>query len=452
MDRPQPPPGGRPAHDAAQRQLKACHLRARRARKGWRPWMLFGIASLFYFYEFFARVAPGVLHSELITVSGASEAVFGLSMSLYFLAYAPSQLLVGRLLDRHGVRAIAAPASLLVALGCLLFASTDNIALMGVARFLQGLGSSVAYLGVIYLSLIWLPPQRHGMVPGMVTGIGTLGAATAQLPLLLISDRFGWRMPLLICSLAGVIIALLIWRYLPRRPSWFVELMREDGFDPQSPEPMGFQLKRILRKRNLWILAIAAAGVYLPVSVVGDLWGVSYFSIETGLPDDQASLITTLVFIGFAVGGVLAGHWSDRIGQRKLLFTSGAISAACLAVLLCLASRMPVGVVTLLVAALGFTSGSQVLAFVMVADTAKRHARAITLAFVNFIVMLFPVIVQPAVGLLSQWGLPAGSRPSSMQELQGYAVVVVGMLAAAGLSLLVQDTQPRDEEGGVMAH
>ena len=39
-----------------------------------------------------------------------------------------------------------------------------------------------------------------------------------------------------------------------------------------------------------------------------------------------------------------------------------------------------------------------------------------------------------------------------MQELQGYAVVVVGMLAAAGLSLLVQDTQPRDEEGGVMAH
>ncbi len=452
MQRPERPPGGRPAHDAAQRHLKACHLRAKRARQGWRPWMLFGIASLFYFYEFFARVAPGVLHAELTGVSGASEAAFGFAMSLYFLAYAPAQLLVGRLLDRHGVRAIAAPASLLVALGCVLFAITDNIALMGLARFLQGLGSSVAYLGVIYLSLIWLPPQRHGMVPGMVTGIGTLGAATAQLPLLLISDHFGWRMPLLICAVAGVIIACLIWRYLPRRPSWFVELMREDGFDPSSPEPMGFQLNRILRKRNLWVLALAAAGVYLPVSVVGDLWGVSFFSIEAGLPKDQASLITTLVFIGFAVGGVVAGHWSDRIGRRKLLFTSGAISAACFALLLCFTSRLPVTVVGVLVAALGFTSGSQVLAFVMVADTAKRHTRAITLAFVNFIVMFFPVIVQPAVGLFSQWGLPAGTRPSSMQELQGYAVVVVGMVAAAGLSLLVQDTRPRDEEGGLMAH
>ena len=452
MQRPERLPGGRPAHDAAQRHLKACHLRTKRARQGWRPWMLFGIASLFYFYEFFARVAPGVLHAELTGVSGASEAAFGFAMSLYFLAYAPAQLLVGRLLDRHGVRAIAAPASLLVALGCVLFAITDNIALMGLARFLQGLGSSVAYLGVIYLSLIWLPPQRHGMVPGMVTGIGTLGAATAQLPLLLISDHFGWRMPLLICAVAGVIIACLIWRYLPRRPSWFVELMREDGFDPSSPEPMGFQLNRILRKRNLWVLALAAAGVYLPVSVVGDLWGVSFFSIEAGLPKDQASLITTLVFIGFAVGGVVAGHWSDRIGRRKLLFTSGAISAACFALLLCVTSRLPVAVVGVLMAALGFTSGSQVLAFVMVADTAKRHTRAITLAFVNFIVMFFPVIVQPAVGLFSQWGLPAGTRPSSTQELQGYAVVVVGMVAAAGLSLLVQDTRPRDEEGGLMAH
>ena len=83
MQRPERPPGGRPAHDAAQRHLKACQLRAKRARQGWRPWMLFGIASLFYFYEFFARVAPGVLHAELTGVSGASQAAFGFAMSLY---------------------------------------------------------------------------------------------------------------------------------------------------------------------------------------------------------------------------------------------------------------------------------------------------------------------------------------------------------------------------------
>ena len=170
-------------------------------------------------------------------------------------------------------------------------------------------------------------PYAAAAVGGEVRA-STLGAATAQFPLLLVSDHFGWRMPLLICTVAGVVIAWLIWSFLPRRPNWFMELMREDGFDPDSPEPMGFQLNRILHKRSLWILSLAAAGIYLPVSVIGDLWGVSFFSIEAGLPDDQASLITTLVFIGFAIGGVVAGHWSDRIGHRKVLFSTGAISAA----------------------------------------------------------------------------------------------------------------------------
>ena len=80
------------------------HESAQRARRGLRPWILFGIASLFYFYEFFARVAPGVLQAELTQASGAGGGAYGMAMSMYFLAYAPAQLLVGRLLARHGVR------------------------------------------------------------------------------------------------------------------------------------------------------------------------------------------------------------------------------------------------------------------------------------------------------------------------------------------------------------
>ena len=352
---------------------------------------------------------------------------------------------MGRLLDRHGVRAIAAPASLLVGVGCLIFATTNDIVLMGLGRFLQGLGSSVAYLGVIYLSLIWLPPQRHGMVPGMVTAVGTLGAATAQLPLLLISESFGWRMPLLLCAAAGLMIAILIWRFLPKRPGWFVELMREDGFDPKSPEPMTLQLKRIVQNRNLWILSFAAAGLYLPVSVIGDLWGVTFLNIEAGLPTDTAGLITTLVFIGFAAGGVFAGHASDRLGRRKILFSSGAFGALCLSFALCFSSQLPVAFVGCLVAALGFTAGSQVLSFVMVADTAKRHNRAITMAFLNFIVMILPVVVQPAVGWLAEAGLSPGTTPSDLQELRGYGLIVILMLISAWLSCYVMDTKPRGE-------
>ena len=129
---------------------------------------------------------------------------------------------------------------------------------------------------------------------------------------------------------------------------------------------MGLQLKRILQNRNLWILSLAAAGLYLPVSVIGDLWGVTFFTIEAGLASNAASLVTTLVFIGFAMGGVLAGHVSDRIGRRKILFTSGALMASCMAFLLCFTSHLPIFVISALVVALGFAAGAQVLAFVIV--------------------------------------------------------------------------------------
>ena len=83
---------------------------AQEARTGFQPWLFFFVASAFYFYEFFARVAPGVLKSDIRSVTGASEGEFGLAMGMYFLAYAPAQLVVGRMLDRFGTRVVVAPA------------------------------------------------------------------------------------------------------------------------------------------------------------------------------------------------------------------------------------------------------------------------------------------------------------------------------------------------------
>ena len=87
----------------------------------------------------------------------------------------------------------------------------------------------------------------------------------------------------------------------------------------------------------------------------------------------------------------------------------------------------------------------------MTADVAKRHNRAVKLAFVNFVVMVLPVFIQPAVGFLAQVGVAKGLVPSPGQVLQGYGLVVVLMFISTGLSLCVKDTKPRKEKF-VMAH
>ena len=431
------------------KKATAAHKEAEVARRGVRPWLFFLVGAAFYFYEFFARVAPGVLKDDIIDATQATEGQFGLAMGMYFLAYAPAQLVVGRLLDRFGTRLIVAPAAILVALGCLLFGATDSLAAMGIGRFLQGLGSAVAYLGVVYLAMVWFPPHRHGIIPGLTVAMGTLGASTAQFPLVQLADSFGWRAPIYVCAIVGVGIAVMLWFLLPKRPSWFIDLMREDGYDPDLPVPILTTIAHLAKDRQLWLVSLSAAGLYLPISVIGDLWGVTFLKIEIGLATKWASLATTLVFIGFALGGVGFGHLADRLGKRKILYVGCAIASTTIAAFIMLAGIQPGWLTISLLGMLGFTTGGQALAFVMTADLAARHNRGIKLAFVNFVVMLLPVAAQPGVGFLADLGVSGDEIPSGAEELRGYGLVVALMVVGTVIAFFVSDTKPRHDSSSI---
>lgn len=432
-------------------QKNLAHREALEARRGLRPWLLFGAAAIFYFYEFFARVAPGVIKEDLVSTTGASEGTFGLAMGMYFLAYAPAQLFVGRLLDRFGTRAVVAPAAATVALGCLLFVSTDQLWVMGVGRALQGLGSAFAFLGVVYLAMVWFPPRRHGIVPGLTVAAGTLGASTAQVPLAYAAEAFGWRAPMIACIFVGLGIAVMLWFVLPKRPHWFVTLMQEDGFDPNSPEPIMTSLLNLAKNTQLWLISLAAAGLYLPISVIGDLWGVTFLNIEQSISTTEASLITTMVFVGVAIGGVLFGYLADRFQARKVFFVGGAVASTIIAIVLLGTNALPTWLVTTLLCLLGFTTGGSCLAFVMAADTAARQSRGLQLAFVNFVVMMLPVAAQPGVGFLAQEGVAATAQPTPLQELRGFGLVVALIAVGTVISFFIKETTPH-EDGAPASH
>ena len=69
----------------------------------------------------------------------------------------------------------------------------------------------------------------------------------------------------------------------------------------------------------------------------------------------------------------------------------------------------------------------------------------------NFVVMVLPILIQHAVGFLSQIGLTANMAPSPIQELRGNGLKVVLMLLAIRRTVLVRDTKPRKNEL-VMSH
>ena len=110
-----------------------------------RPFLIVGLGSLFYVYEFFLRVTPGVLTHALMRDLNMHAMGLGWMSACFFYAYAPLQIPAGLLCDRFGPkRATAAVA--LCSFATILFAAAHTVWLGAFTRFLS-MASSLALFG-----------------------------------------------------------------------------------------------------------------------------------------------------------------------------------------------------------------------------------------------------------------------------------------------------------------
>ena len=89
------------------------------------------LGSLFYFFANFQRIAiPGAVFDVLqheLSVSAPYITAFG---AIFMYVYAFSQLINGVLVDRYGGLRVMMAGGVVLALGCLLFPLTSNLAIM----------------------------------------------------------------------------------------------------------------------------------------------------------------------------------------------------------------------------------------------------------------------------------------------------------------------------------
>src|SRR6188768_3761082 len=114
-------------------------------------WSVWLIASVFYAYQYVLRVMPNIMLGDIMLQFGIDEAAFGQFSGVYYIGYSLMHIPLGLMLDRFGPRKVMTGCILLTLVGLLplLFASTWSYPVAG--RFLIGLSSSAAILGVFKL-------------------------------------------------------------------------------------------------------------------------------------------------------------------------------------------------------------------------------------------------------------------------------------------------------------
>jgi sugar phosphate permease len=253
----------------------------------WRSWLIWGIAALFYLAGFYHRVSPAVMTDELMSAFNIGAGGLGNLAACYFYFYVAMQIPTGILVDSWGARKLLIAGSISAALGAFLFGSTHDFFLACVGRAIIGGATAVGWLVLLKLATHWFPARRFAMLSGLGLFFGNIGALTAQVPLRIAIQHFGWRSVVFASAGLVLLVGLLALLFVKNDPV-------EDGCKSYAPFEVqrghltilelvkGF--KRIFGYRNTWLIFFAQGGLVGSILAFTGLWGAPYLRARSQRP------------------------------------------------------------------------------------------------------------------------------------------------------------------------
>lgn len=362
-------------------------------------WWIWTLAVVFLFYGFFILVFPTAMVKDLMVSFGVTAGSLGTLSAFYFYAYAPMQIPVGLLMDRFGARRLLTFASLLCALGSVLFGMAHHLATAEFGRFLMGLGSAFGFVGMVYVCSHWFPSEKMALLVGLGNSIGMLGAVGAEGPLALSVATFGWRMTVQTFAVVGFVLAIAFYFFIRKDHQ-----KSQKGEAKRTSLDLVKNLKTVCSNYRTWLNAIISLLFYMTTAGFASLWGIPFLMIEYGLSKEMAGYVVSMIFVGWIVGGPLIGLFSDRFSKRKpFLFISIFLTALMLTPVIYI-SHLPIWLLFTLLFLVGFFSSAQLLNFSLAIEVNVLKAKGTSIAVTNFVVAVGSSIIQPFLGYLLDLG------------------------------------------------
>lgn len=365
------------------------------------PWLICALGAIFYSYEYFLRITPSVMTTELKNFYHIQDGALGSLSAYYYYIYTPMQLVVGLLMDRYGPRRLLTVATLSCVCGSILFGSTHVLFVAEMGRLLIGFGSAFAFVGVMKLATIWLPRRYFAMFAGLATTLGMLGAILGDNIMAALKQLMGWQDTVLFSAAIGVVIALLIGTFVRDQ----VELDRKPKLSLNNVITFNEALTgllQIVKTPQFWVVGIIGAMLYLPATVFAELWGIPFLETRLAFSNQAAASAVSMVFLGYAAGGPLFGWFSDRVQRRSAPMTVAGILSAIVLLVLLFNHSLPVWSIYVLLFFFGCFASGQVIVFAIGKELGPTKLAGSSVAFINFAVMLGGMLLQPILGYILQ--------------------------------------------------
>ncbi len=413
------------------------------------PWIIVLCGMLFYCFNYFLRISPGVMQADLTQAFHINATEFGFLACLYYWAYTPMQVPAGMIYDKFGARSVLCLAVLIAISGLILFISADSYLIAGAGRFLIGLGCAFSYIGILKLASIWLPANRFATVAGLATAVGMFSGYVTNKYLPHIVDTVGYQEALRAAIMVGLALCTVLFFVVRSRPKNCQSINSNLMHTPVNLKQLFSALKVIAQNRQMWLIGAIGCLLYLPSSVFIDLWGISYLKVVYNLDRVQAAGLNNWTLLGWIISGPIVGWISDKIHLRVLPLTLTGFFAAALLCVVFYVPNLNTDWFPALFFLIGFGLGAHPLCFALGKETNSIQMSGTSVAFTNMLIMLGGMLFQPIAGKLldlhASGALGADGLPIYTASDYTYALSIVPVGVAIGifLSLFLKETHCR---------
>jgi len=407
------------------------------------PWIVWGLACLFYFYECLLQVSPSVMSNELMQDFSVTSQTLGVLSGIYFYSYAAMQLPGGVVMDYFGPRRLLTLATLVCAISTIAFGMTDSFFMACFARLMIGFGSAFAAVGTMKLAANWFPAQRFALLTGLMVTIGMLGAIGGEAPLALLIENFGWRHSMIIMGTVGLVLAVLMLLIIRDTPKDFTPVSHHHEIEEEEDLLPSFLA--LIKNKQLWLVATYGGLMYMATPVFCGLWGVPFLMNKMLIAKTTAANYISLVFIGWAIASPLWGIFSNRIGLRKPPMYIGCVGALISSTLFIFAPIESSLLMQFLLFIFGVFSAGFLPAFSVAKELCNKKYVATGLSFMNMMNMVGIALVQPLIGyILDQMWAGEMKGTVRLYPLEAYhtalSILPLGMLVALLILPKVKET------------
>ena len=398
-------------------------------------YIAFFCASTFYMYQFVLRVSPSVMISDMMASFSTDAAGIAFLSSISLYAYSFMQIPVGILADLWGPRRLILISIFLCIFGSLLVANTDHFGVATMGRIIIGVGSASAFLSVAKVSLEGFGVKHQSLFFGFTMTAGTIGALNGGNTVAYLLEIITWRETLVLLSGVGILVAILNYYGLKEKSTSVAETKTE--FEKETSKTLS-SLLSIFKSRQCWISGFVALGIYSTISVLADLWGVSFCMQVYHLSRIKAAHLTSLLYVGLCIGSIAIPLLSRKIHPKPLII--GCLGGILINLLLLFFSSDASFVLKgILFFNIGFFAGAEMLCFAHACRIGSSRNSGTITGFINGAVMMGGATLQYIFGIIldASWQGLRDHNGTPLYTEQGYYTAFSAILGAVLLSLFL---------------